>query len=273
MGFKDVLVLGRYRYNYAHQALEEHTHGELFEICYLDEGTQEYRVEDDDYLLKGGDVFVTFPHERHGSGYAPLCRGRLYWMIIAVPGKGERFLNLPPKQSQELVQRLLSVPCRQFKGTSRMKLCLESIFNAHDGDVEFKSAELKNWMMRFLLDVIERADHHAKTLVSPRIAKVLKYIDDHICDEYISIEQLADVCHLSESWFKTRFKNETGVAPGSYIMTRKIEKSKELLEKDDASITDVAYAVGFSSSQYFSTVFKRCTNQMPSEWKRHPGTT
>jgi AraC-like DNA-binding protein len=50
-------------------------------------------------------------------------------------------------------------------------------------------------------------------------------------------------------------------------MSRKIEKSKELLEKEGASVTDVAYAVGFSSSQYFATVFKRCTNLKPSEWR------
>ena len=76
------------------------------------------------------------------------------------------------------------------------------------------------------------------------------------------------VVNLSLSRFKTRFKHEVGVAPGGYIIMRKVEKAKELLGDRDRSITDIAFDLGFSSSQYFATVFKKLIGLTPSEYRK-----
>jgi AraC-like DNA-binding protein len=268
LGFRDVLALGRYSYAHAHEPLREHTHGEMFEICYLDEGTQEYEVEGRRFLLKGGDVFVTFPNEMHGSGSSPLSRGRLYWMLISVPSKRERFLNLSPREGQELVGGLLDIPYRHFKGGAQLKHHLENIFKVHDrDDAVLREAGLKNHILRFLLDVLERAQLHARTVISPVITRVQEYIEGHIFEEPPQIRDLAEVAGLSESRFKVRFKEESGMSPGSYISAVKIEKAKELLEDTGLSVTEIAFRLGFSSSQYFATVFKRFTTMRPLQWR------
>jgi AraC-like DNA-binding protein len=51
-----------------------------------------------------------------------------------------------------------------------------------------------------------------------------------------------------------------------YITRRRIEESKKMLSQGEASVTDIAYALGFSSSQYFATVFKRITGQSPKQF-------
>jgi AraC-like DNA-binding protein len=268
LGFSDVLALGRYSYAHAHEPLKGHTHGDMFEICYLEEGTQVYEVEGQEYLLKGGDVFVTFPNEIHGSGSSPLGRGRLYWMLIALPAGRGRFLNLSPLESRELVGRLLDIPYRHFKGGAPFKGHLESIFKTYENDESsLKVAGLKNQMLRFLLDVLERAEHHARNVISPAIAEVQRYIEEHLLDESPQISQLAEMAELSVSRFKARFKEEVGISPGSYIITLKMEKAKEMLKDGKLSITEIAFELGFSSSQYFSTVFKRFTMLSPNEWR------
>jgi AraC-like DNA-binding protein len=49
-----------------------------------------------------------------------------------------------------------------------------------------------------------------------------------------------------------------------------VERARELLAAGGRSVTDVAYALGFSSSQYFATVFKRYTHTRPSSVARRP---
>ena len=70
------------------------------------------------------------------------------------------------------------------------------------------------------------------------------------------------VARLSESRFKARFKREMGVPPAEYWLRKKVEQASVLLAK--ATITQVAHQLGFSSSQYFATVFKRYTLTSPS---------
>ncbi|MDD4870064.1 MAG: AraC family transcriptional regulator [Kiritimatiellae bacterium] len=270
LGFRDVLVLGRYNYAYAHKPLKKHSHGNMLEICLLDEGTQPYVVEGREYGLKGGDVMLTFPNEVHGSGDNPENRGRLYWMLIRVPGRKERFLNLAPVEGQSLVRGLLAIKSRHFKGHRMLKYYLERIFQAYDSDHSpLRHAEMKNWMVRFLLDVLADAKRLSESRISYSIKRVLDHIHQNLHGEFPSLEELAAMANLSLPRFKARFKQETGISPGNYIMTKKIEEARTLLSTARKPVTDTGLDLGFSSSQYFATVFKRYMGQTPTQFQRH----
>jgi AraC-like DNA-binding protein len=57
-----------------------------------------------------------------------------------------------------------------------------------------------------------------------------------------------------------------GVAPHEFILRCKMDEAKRLLTHEGRSVTETAMALGFSSSQYFATVFKRFTQQTPVEF-------
>ncbi|HEX4141755.1 MAG TPA: AraC family transcriptional regulator, partial [Candidatus Methylacidiphilales bacterium] len=96
---------------------------------------------------------------------------------------------------------------------------------------------------------------------SPLLQRVLGYIDVHL-GEPVQVRRLAEIARLSESRLKTRFKHEIGVPPAEYWLRQKIERAVTLLPT--RSITRIAYDLGFSSSQYFATVFKRYQLVSPS---------
>ena len=79
----------------------------------------------------------------------------------------------------------------------------------------------------------------------------------------MQVARLAQVARLSESRCKARFKREIGVPPAEYWLRKKIEQAIVLLK--NRSVTEVAYELGFSSSQYFATVFKRYKLVSPSQ--------
>lgn len=267
LGLRDLTALGRYSYVAAHRPLPHHTHGDMLEFCLLDAGEQPYLIEGKRHVLKGGEVLVTFPHERHGTGRSPENRGRLYWLLVRVPGHRERFLDLPTAQSRELLGALLSISPRQFRGTRSLKNCLEQLFQACESENPLRDIEIRNWAVRFLLDVVECARQRNKERVSPEVQSVLAHMEEHLQDESPLLEEYARMTNLSLSRFKIRFKQEMGLAPGKYLIGRKIERAKKLLNNSTMSVTDVAMSLGFATSQHFASTFKRVTGQTPREFR------
>ncbi len=99
-----------------------------------------------------------------------------------------------------------------------------------------------------------------------QMEEVLRYIEDHIKDD-IKIEDLAQQMVLSVSRFHFNFVKAAGIPPREYILRRKIESAKNELLYSDRTVTEIAYEYGFSSSQYFATVFKRFCYMSPLEYR------
>ena len=270
LGMNDVLALGRYQYSYAHNQLPRHTHGDSFEICYMDEGIQPYVIGKKKYVLKGGEVLTVFPNENHSSGHAPEYKGRLYWLIIREPKPKEAFLELPLNETEKLCSALYALKPRHFPGNKFLKFYLEKIFQAYSGSSPMKNLEIRTWAIRFLLDIITDCSEHKDHLVSPMVRNIQNYIQENLHKENFLLSDLAFRSGLSLSRFKARFKEEVGVAPGNYIIHQKIIKAKELLAERKCNIIEIAMMLGFSTSQYFATTFKRYTGITPSEFRSSP---
>lgn len=266
VGFRDVVVLGRYGYAKAHEALPRHCHGKMIEICYLESGQQTYYVDNEPHELHGGDLFVTFPNEPHGSGKSPEGKGVLYWLLLRVPRRPGRFLSLPPTESRTVIDRLLCLPARQFSGSDRVGRVLRRVFEAYDrvGD-PLRVIDLRNLLLRFVLDVLE-ASRQSRPSVSPAIRRVQQAVSERL-DKPIRVAELARLAHLSQSRFKARFKAEVGVPPADYALRQRIERAKAMLAEGDLPVTQIAARLGFSSTQYFATVFRRYTGKTPSDYR------
>jgi AraC-like DNA-binding protein/quercetin dioxygenase-like cupin family protein len=267
LGFRDVLVLGRYHYAEAHPALPTHTHGKMIEICYLDSGRQSYCVGAKQFQLTGGDLFVTYPNEPHGSGKNPEGKGVLYWMLIQVPGRNGRLLSLGPLESRLVLDRLLNLPNRHFPGGEAIGRVLRRVIGVFDRDHDpLRLVNLRNLLLRFLLDVLD-ASQGTHRGVSPGIQAVQRAIAENL-DQALPNRHLARLAHLSESRFKTRFKIEVGVPPADFVMRLRIDRAKQFLRQGELSITEISLCLGFSTTQYFATTFKRYTGQTPSSYQR-----
>jgi AraC-like DNA-binding protein len=267
LGMDDIIVLGRYDYTYAHRQLPKHSHGNYFEFCLLDEGVQPFLVNDREFILKGGDVLVIQPFQNHGSGPNPENRGRFYWVILKVPDNEKQFLNLPYPESTDILHALKSLSSPHFKGNRHLKHYLEKTFEAFEGTEEHRRVEIRSWILRFILDIIRDERRQSGSGISPLIGGIQEYIDAHLSDDRLPLSLVAHRSGLSLSHFKARFKDEIGISPGNYITLRKIERAKTLLKETSRPITRIAMELGFSTSQYFSTTFKRYTGVPPSLYR------
>lgn len=90
----------------------------------------------------------------------------------------------------------------------------------------------------------------------------------HIGNNYrrpIEIDELCKLCHLSRSSLFEAFKKRTGVSPINYKHNVMIQHALDMLTHTELTVDEISQTVGFSSANYFRTVFYKLTNKTPKE--------
>jgi AraC-like DNA-binding protein len=99
----------------------------------------------------------------------------------------------------------------------------------------------------------------------------LRRVRDRIDREYarpLDVEALARGAHMSAGHLSREFRLAYGESPYGYLMSRRIERAMALLRRGDLSVTDVCFAVGYSSLGTFSTRFSELVGMPPSTYRR-----
>jgi AraC-like DNA-binding protein len=104
-----------------------------------------------------------------------------------------------------------------------------------------------------------------------RLAPVFREVHTRYADP-LTLRGLADVVHLSPSYFSGFFKEVTGVSPLRYVANYRLARARELLLSSDKSVGEVAAATGFRDPFYLSRVMKHAEGVSPREFRRkQPG--
>lgn len=266
LGIASVPILGRYNYTRAMPGLKAHRHPGAIEICYLVRGRQTYEVAGRRFALRGGDVFLTFPGEEHGTGGEPEEKGFLYWVTLRAPLQtGGSLLGLPCTESKALWKALRTLSRRHFPGTPEMKTHLDAVTAlAHHRVPPLSRIVARNHLVAFVLAVVSAHGKAVLALERQRFADVFSWIESHIeSPDDLAVARLARVAGLSPSRFQAAFKLETGVPPAEFALRARIAEASRRLAERGTDVTSVAFALGFSSSQYFASAFRRFTNSSP----------
>jgi len=93
------------------------------------------------------------------------------------------------------------------------------------------------------------------------------YITQHLSQK-ISVAQLAGRVFLGESQFYSLFKEQMGITPHQYVLGKRIDMARELIEQDRLSLGQIAEFTGFSSQSAFTHTFTRLQGVSPSLYKK-----
>ncbi|MET0499026.1 MAG: AraC family transcriptional regulator [Steroidobacteraceae bacterium] len=105
-------------------------------------------------------------------------------------------------------------------------------------------------------------------LLAPwQVRKSQQMMLDHL-ERNISSTDLAKACRLSRGHFCRAFKQTVGIPPHRWLVLRRIEKAKTLMNARHCSLAEIAFHCGFSDQAHFSRIFKAVTRSTPSSWRR-----
>ncbi len=91
-------------------------------------------------------------------------------------------------------------------------------------------------------------------------------LDKHITSPEFTSERFSKLMHISRSQLHKKLSAITGMSTTEFVRMQRINLAKELLRKSDASISEIAYQVGFNTPSYFNKCFKEIEGCTPNEY-------
>lgn len=282
-----------------------HWHEE-FEIIYINSGYGTIFVDTQNYDCCYGDIFIIPPGTIHGINQKNNER-MVYFNILFKPSLFETdetslfYKNycepledgtlLPPffltpdtaesKIMRPHLERLTEkwqVPPQEnllFIKT-RMYAIFEQIYQMAERELQ---SEIQNGSQRGARGDVNGPQHGIRGLrrdirsgvrrrtASARFKPLFSYINSNY-DEAISVEQAAELCNYSASFFMKTFKNTFGTTFNSYLNEFRLEKAQNMLKTTDMNVTQVSAACGFESLSYFIKCFREKWGVTPHSIKK-----
>ncbi len=96
---------------------------------------------------------------------------------------------------------------------------------------------------------------------------ILGYIESH-CHERLTLQDLAERCFYTPSYFSRLFKETYSMTLTEYITKARIDKSVELLKKRELSVDEICYQVGFTDKTRFYKHFREYMGATPAEYRK-----
>ncbi|ASA24241.1 AraC family transcriptional regulator [Paenibacillus donghaensis] len=229
---------------------------------YVVSGEGELTVGERTSTVKAGQCFSLYPGVPHS--YRALAEPwELYWLSIG------------GTHSQLLFQwsGLFSSSVYNVTDAGRMQEALEGIIaTAQSGDPR-TGTECSKLAYSFFLDLVTTvsAPLAAAEPLYRRIQPVIRHIQEHI-HRTLTLQELAECISVSEQHLCNLFQKTMNMRPIAYVNRERINRSKQLMYHSPLrKIEDIASDVGFSSSSYFITNFKRQEGMTPEQFMRLHG--
>lgn len=244
-----------------------HKHEHTLEILYIAKGIGRYLIGDREYPIKPGSLLICNANIMHGE--SPFQRQAIATYCLAFTSVQKAGLpvnmlinpdeppviDLSPKDNAVILQLMLALfdfthrskpPTLLIKSFAMSALYLvEHIFRVHGASINAAERK-KDQLIRQITDYLNT--HFAEPLTLARISK-----DNFISETYLS--------HL--------FKTKTGIAPMQYVIYRRLGEAQSLLSETNMPVHEIEEKLGFASSSYFTTIFKRYVGVSPRTYRKY----
>lgn len=122
--------------------------------------------------------------------------------------------------------------------------------------------QLEDWLARFLPEPARRLE------LPLDIQRVLSYIEQNAFDPKLNVQRIKSNCGLRDNNISSRFRLFVGTTIRDYLESRRMEAATFLLRQSQATIMEVAFAVGYNNLQTFYGAFHRRHSCTPDAYRR-----
>ena len=100
-----------------------------------------------------------------------------------------------------------------------------------------------------------------------QVKRIRDFVDERL-EAPIQISELRDLAQLSTGHFYRAFKQAFNQTPHRYLMARRVQKAREMMQETSESLADISLACGFADQAHLSKLFKDKFRESPSAWRR-----
>ncbi|WP_342047746.1 response regulator transcription factor [Bacillus sp. OTU530] len=154
----------------------------------------------------------------------------------------------------------------QVKGIQANQIYSQNLLTEKPKEVLKSLYALQEWVI-YIADVAMNQIHPPQEKESV-VDLVRKFIHDHLGEQRLTREDIANYVYLNPDYLTRVFKKQTGLSLSDYLQQQRIEYAKKLLVETSLPVSEVALSAGYSNFSYFSTIFKKATKLNPMEYRK-----
>ena len=243
------------------------------EIGYLQEGNGVFYFDDREVHFQTPCLVLAPPNVPHVHNIDGDYPNRWKWIYVDPAALLEhlspRLIGRIGEYQRSLSSEICVLTAEEYPQIfSIASMIVEEMENAqqhHHHIVRELFGALFLMLLRTFPDTAQTDDNASSRLgcLTPAIV----YITENYMNN-ISIDQLAQMCHVSTSHFRRLFKKALGWSPLDYLQIIRIDHACKLLYNCELSITEVSMRVGYPSASSFNRQFHRIHGISPNQWRQ-----
>ena len=259
-----------YHYHYTPNYVFSGEFHSAWELVYVDLGEVVVTAEDKDHIVSAQQFFLHKPdgfhkiRANHQNSSVLVCAFK--------PSVGQKaLLTLCSKvncttDSQrlwlaEILKEVHSTPAfTNFRIEEILKL------NQFGSSLQFIENCLENFFFSSLFSSGHYNSHNMEGS-NAITCNVVQYLDQHL-SEHITVDDIAKALGYSASYLSKVFVRLTKKSIITVLSEMRIQRAKEMIATGTQTLSEISESLGFSSLQYFSTMFKKVTGFSPTEYKK-----
>ena len=250
------------------------------EVTFVTRGRIGFATAQEEHELQRGLVTVTRPWQRHRVGTPNVTACNLGWFVLDVGALRPNqqwtwpaWLPLQDADLRRLADRLRGGERSVWPAGPALMDALDRLERTMRGLQGHTVPRLAIGLSEVLLelaDLIDRADQRADPYYSSSARAVDVFLADlgnRLADPW-TVDLMAEECGLARTRFTHYCRQAVNASPLDYLNGLRADRALMLLETTDLTVADIAYSCGFTSSQYFATVFRQQFGRTPSSVRR-----
>lgn len=253
---------------------------EGIEFTFLETGSLNFSTEKGSYNLAPGAFTITKPWELHKVGAPNVTVGKLHWLIIDVqvrhphqPWIWPEWVILSKPDLEYLTKVLRQNDVQVWKTEKKIQQCFRELgFCLDSCGTEIPHSKLNLLLNSLLLEMLlqfknGKVDLDESLTMNLRTVEIFLKNLRNDYEKFWSLDDMAIYCGIGKSSFSKYCKQLTNMTPIEYLNNIRLDAAADRLQNySGKNISDISYCCGFSTAQYFATVFKNRFKCTPSEY-------
>jgi len=253
-----------------------HAH-EFAEIVIITAGRGVHVTDTESYLLNTGDTFVIGGSRQHDyHSMDRLCLVNILFQpdklnlrtydLRMLPGYHALFTLEPAWRRRHQFNSRLRLTPRELSVVMPMVDKLEEELRTRANGFKFMATAAFMQIVGYL----SRSYANSKSPDSRALLRIGEAISDLEINyrEAINLDRLARIAHMSKRNFIRSFQAAMGTSPIAHLVQLRVNRGASLLRRTDQSVTEIAFQVGFTDSNYFTRQFNKLIGVTPSQYRK-----
>jgi AraC-like DNA-binding protein len=253
----------------------EHSH-DFCELVIVAQGQGVQCLEGMDLPISAGDVFLLQGRQRHffhDRKHLELVNVMYDSQLVSLPESDLRrmpgycamFLLEPTYRKQHRFASRLHLKRVQLAKVLAIADEMEGECKEQNPGFEVVLRAKLQELIAYLSRIYTQGNS-TETQALLRVGEVIGAMEQKFSHDW-NLTELAAIAHMSKNNLLKVFRKATSQTPIDYLMRLRIQRAMEMLQKSDHTITEIAFAVGFNDSNYFTRQFRKVNGLTPRQFR------